>query len=245
MRKRKTFVANLDWGSFFQGLCAEDAKTLTIAMFSYAKNGEADEQAMSACVRPVWEYMKNQLCEYKQDYDEVCKRNSENGKKGGRPKKLTDAEAEEKSESEKSRRFSENLQKHDYDSDSDNDCDSDSDYERDHKKTRAHENEATRCFGKYQNVFLTDSAYRQYKRNHPDTDEVIEELSAAVKAYPNKYGGDSDALLSRFLAARRRSEPRKTAYAPPDSKPPSYDIEAALRRSRHLDPVKTKRTDRS
>lgn len=60
--------------------------------------------------------------------------------------------------------------------------------------------------GKFQNVFLTDKEYESYRREHPDIDEIIEELSASIETQPYKYGkGHPTAWLDKFITQKRKT----------------------------------------
>ena len=111
-----------DFYEVFEALSAEDRGALIMAIFDH-ENGRAEPQDLSPVVNIAYLVIRRVLDRDAKSYADRCEQNSQNGKKGGRPKK-TEAEFEE---SEKSERFFEKAKKADSDSDSDNDSDSDRD----------------------------------------------------------------------------------------------------------------------
>lgn len=257
--KRKTFVINSDWYAFMENLNRDDEHDLIRAIFSYAANDEDISEELNSTTMVAWGFIKQQLKDYRDEYEKVCQKRSESGKKGGRSNKKTaeplNDEAEKANESKKSKCFFEKQMQHDNDSDNDSDCDSDNDNDSvcDNKKIRTHTQNKS-AFGKYKNVFLTKEEYSAFKAQYSFADEVIEELSSAAMAYPKKYSGNSAALLDRFIAQDKinrqgkhirekygKSPPQYSAEKISQSNPPSYDINAALERSRRLNPNDTKK----
>ena len=275
--KRKTFVINSDWYTFIENLDRDEEHDLIRAIFAYASNDEDISEELNDKTMVAWGFIKQQLKDYRDEYEKVCQKRSENGKKGGRGNKKTaetdtvdaNSDDEKADESKKSKCFFEKQMQHDSDndndsdSDNDNDNDSDSDSDSDNesvcdnKKIHTH-TQNKEAFGKYKNVFLTKDEYSAFKSQYSFADEVIEELSSAAMAYPDKYSGNSAALLDRFIAQykiKRQSKQIREKYgkSPPQYSvkeisqlnPPSYDINAALERSRKLTPNDTKKRSTS
>ena len=60
--------------------------------------------------------------------------------------------------------------------------------------------------GKFQNVFLTDEEYEKYRSEHPDIDEIIEELSDAIETDPNRFSkGHPTAWVNKFIRQKRKT----------------------------------------
>ena len=60
--------------------------------------------------------------------------------------------------------------------------------------------------GRFQNVFLTDDEYEEYKRKNPDIDEIIEELSEAIDTDPKKYKeGHPTSWVNKFIRQKRKT----------------------------------------
>lgn len=60
--------------------------------------------------------------------------------------------------------------------------------------------------GRFQNVFLTDEEYEAYRREHPDIDEIIEELSEAIDTDPKRYkDGHPTSWLNKFIRQKRKT----------------------------------------
>ena len=87
--KRKTFVINSDWYAFIENLNRDDEHDLIKAIFSYAANDEDISEALNEKTLVVWGFIKQQLKIYRDEYESVCLKRSENGKKGGRGNKKT------------------------------------------------------------------------------------------------------------------------------------------------------------
>ena len=67
-------------------LSLEERGMLISAAFAYAKRGEENEE-LPLAVRIVFSTIKGHIDRNREKYENICKRNSENGKLGGRPPK--------------------------------------------------------------------------------------------------------------------------------------------------------------
>lgn len=67
---------------------AEERGNILTAMLTYAATGEIPE--MNGNERFIWPTIKAQIDRDSVNYDAKCRKNRENGQKGGRPKKQTD-----------------------------------------------------------------------------------------------------------------------------------------------------------
>ncbi len=75
-------------------------------------------------------------------------------------------------------------------------------------------NERSECVrhahGIFNNIFLTDEEYKDYKLRLRDIDTVIDELSEALAANPEKYGhGDIKAWLNKFIRRKYGKLPER------------------------------------
>ena len=75
-------------------------------------------------------------------------------------------------------------------------------------------NERSECVrhahGIFNNIFLTDEEYKDYKLRLRDIDTVIDELSEALAANPEKYGhGDIKAWLNKFIRQKYGKLPER------------------------------------
>ena len=87
---KDSFIAYLEWLENCEELTDEEFGQLMRAVFKYAKNGlipTFSDRGMSLAWKPI----RQALDRTSDKYEEKCKRNSENGKKGGRPKKTEDS----------------------------------------------------------------------------------------------------------------------------------------------------------
>lgn len=114
---KDSFIFHLDFIDE-ELLTAEEIGLLTIAAIHYAQERMIPEFEDRALML-VWRNIQKRLDADFEAYEEKCRMNSENGKKGGRPKK-TERFSEE---TEKTERFFEKAKKADIDIDIDNDID--------------------------------------------------------------------------------------------------------------------------
>ena len=128
-KEKNSFVLYHDWLGAFETLSAEESKQLIIAIIKYSMS-DADPEQRSAGFNMAWQFIKPTLQRDKESYYEKCKTNAENGAKGGRPKKAI-TKNENRTETEKTERFSKKAKKADTDNDNDNDTDNDNDSDND------------------------------------------------------------------------------------------------------------------
>ena len=86
MTEKKSFVMYLDFWEQLEFLSCEQRGELITAVYEYVRNGEV-ESAISPIAKAVFLGVKQALDRDARAYEETCKRNKENGKHGGRPKK--------------------------------------------------------------------------------------------------------------------------------------------------------------
>ena len=122
--KKNSFIIRLENYEQFEMLSDEQCGMLLKAMCKYASTGDIHD-FKDPMVALVFSFLRGQIDRDAQKYEEKCKSNSENGKKGGRPKK-TERFFEKPKETE---RFFEKPTKTlcDSDSDCDPECEPDSD----------------------------------------------------------------------------------------------------------------------
>ncbi len=86
MTPRKSFQLYLDYATYFKMLPDEEKGKLIDAIFDYVTDGKTPENLSPMCLM-AFTFIKNQYDRDDKKYQEVCKRNLENGKLGGRPRK--------------------------------------------------------------------------------------------------------------------------------------------------------------
>ena len=86
MTEKKSFVMYYDFWEQLEFLSCEQRGELITAVYEYVRNGEV-ESAISPIAKAVFLGVKQALDRDARAYEETCKRNKENGKHGGRPKK--------------------------------------------------------------------------------------------------------------------------------------------------------------
>lgn len=87
-KDKKSFVAYCDWIESFEELSDEEAGKLVKHLFRYVNDlqPECPDKLTKVCFIPIKQCLKRDL----KKYDNYIKKQIENGKKGGRPKKPTD-----------------------------------------------------------------------------------------------------------------------------------------------------------
>lgn len=101
MKKRTNFVVMTDWYELIEDLTDEQRGRVLDIMFKVALGEKYDLESEEIPVRIAMRYIAASMERMNDEYDEKCKKNAENGRKGGRPR----------TETEKSERFSEKPKK--------------------------------------------------------------------------------------------------------------------------------------
>ena len=107
MSEPKSFVLYTDNKDFLNALSDEQLGRLLRLLFDFAENKTIKNNIDDAAVNMAYIFITAQMQRDFEKYERKCKRNAENGKKGGRPCKKADA----LEETEKSERFSEKAKK--------------------------------------------------------------------------------------------------------------------------------------
>ena len=107
-QEKKSFILYESYETQFGLLSLEQRGELITAIFAYERSGIPPE-GLSPVVEMAFSFIRGALDRDREEYEEVSRRNSENGKKGGRPKKT-----------EKTDPFSEKPKKAYNDNDNDN-----------------------------------------------------------------------------------------------------------------------------
>lgn len=90
-RERPGFVFYKNWQDVFEELNDRQAKLLIMSIFRYVNEGMLPDSDTLESLGPFGRYgfrvISRQLDLDSQKYAETCRRNAENGRKGGRPRK--------------------------------------------------------------------------------------------------------------------------------------------------------------
>ena len=86
MARPKSFLLYLDSEKLLRMLPADEVGRLTWALFEYVRTGSVTEE-LSLAGQIMLQSMLNFVDRDLENYEKICKMNSEKGKKGGRPKK--------------------------------------------------------------------------------------------------------------------------------------------------------------
>lgn len=85
MADKKSFLVYFDWEEPFSCLDNAELGELFRAMVKYAKN-EEEPEFENKTLYLVFTFIKNAIDRDKAAYEEKCKKNAENGRKGGKKK---------------------------------------------------------------------------------------------------------------------------------------------------------------
>ena len=118
--EKSNFVMHTEYMEHIQLLDMDQRGVLLTALMLYQMGEELPE--MDAVTQMCFSFMKARIDRDNEAYEEKCRKNAENGSKGGRPKKPNGSD-EKRTVSEKTERFSEKPKKADTDTDTDTDID--------------------------------------------------------------------------------------------------------------------------
>ena len=180
--KNSGAILYFEYAEHFDLLSREDRGDLVTAMLEYGMSGVVTTE-LSTCARMAFSFIKKQMDRDAEKYKEKCKKNSENGSRGGRPKKDDPAEkANGFSEDEKKPNgFSENPTKPNGDfkktkkaNEKENKKEKENTLSGERVDARARESTPSpdkKGYGKHQNLFLTAAEYAEVQK-HVDPDYV-------------------------------------------------------------------------
>ena len=157
----------------------------------------------------AFEFMALQKKLDRKKYEEKCRKNRENGKKGGRPPKPKKANG-----------FFQNPNDNDNENDNDNKNDND---------TRFHDDFSS--FGTFSNVQLTETERAALKQQYERSEELIDKVSLWLRSAKNDVP-DHFGLCIKF--ASNDNWPKKKEYVPPkmpEVQDPLSEEEQALKMS--------------
>ena len=152
----------------------QEVGTLIRHMLRYLESGEPP--VLSGNLRFIWATIQDQIDRDAASYDSKCRRNRENGMKGGRPKNQaviskTDGFSENRTPPKEKKR--ENAKKKERENE--NAC-------------NAAKPPSRRKYGSYKNVLFTDSEYSKLQQEFPgDYADRIERLSEYIASTGKSY----------------------------------------------------------
>ena len=89
-KKMTSFLMYTDFETAFDFLSLEDRGMLITLIFQYVRIGSTDCAGASDLVKLAFSMIKGHIDRDREQYEEKCKINAENGRKGGRPRKAKD-----------------------------------------------------------------------------------------------------------------------------------------------------------
>ena len=202
--ERKNFLLYHNFYNQFELLGMEERGTLITAIFQYAKEGKTDV-AMSPLVEMAFSIIRDTLDRDAETYRKTCRKNAENGKKGGRPpkKSASGSACHEASEpsflSAKTERFFSKPKKADKDKDKDNDKDNDKDIDKD--KDRDKDRNGSASSSLIASGASLGSAVSQKKNAAQGAQEARGLLREDDREALLSLGVDGDYLLARAARA--------------------------------------------
>lgn len=174
-------MLNNEWASMFASLPDDQAGKLIKSAFAYHMGEDAriDDPILGA----VFDMVKIVIDQNREAYEKTCARNTENGKKGGRPKKRLEPTETQKTQSVFLE--TERLPKNPNEANR-------------IEKNRKEKNKIKHLYGEYKKVSLTDEEHEKLVSDYGEqkTEKAITFLDAyiAEKGYKSK---------SHYLALRR------------------------------------------
>lgn len=132
MAEHKSFIIYKDWRVLVDTLEDTSAGRLFKALFAYACDGERSALEDVQQIQALYEFMVQQIEKNEEKYQQRCKKNAENGAKGGRPSTKKPKKTEGFSENQMLARGCEINRSQAKKADNDNDKDKENDNEKDH-----------------------------------------------------------------------------------------------------------------
>lgn len=185
MTEKKSFLMYTSYLDNVEILSDEEAGQLLKAIYAFVNGNELPK--LDRVVQLTFNPIKSHLERDKEKYDNICKRNSENGKKGGRP--------QNPKEPKKSERFSEKPKK--ADNDNENENENVNGNVNDNKNENADDNKNDSSLPE---LSLTQTEYETLceKYGKKRTDSYITKVQHCARLNPKPYE-DAYAVLDRWL----------------------------------------------
>jgi hypothetical protein len=201
----------------------EERGELITNIFIYMRTGIVPE--MSLILKMAFSSIKDTLDRDSQSYENKCKLNSENGKKGGRPRKADGYEFSEKTE-----RFLEKAKKADKDKEEDKETEEDKDKDND-TDTEVEVEGYLNGFTRIATTTHIEKEIKDFLESKGVPPEYIEYVEMRAAYYSGVCGKDVGALVLEWWQSDR-SNPRwgatKSKTHTSASPPPNNDVEAWL-----------------
>ena len=229
--KSKSFMLYKDWQMIFDALDTDAQRgELIMAVFDYAVTGQRPE--LEGMTKLAFTVIAAQLERDADKYNEVCKKRSENGKKGGRPAKST-AEKADNANGSPDKQTKAKKAHTDTDTETDTETDTDTERETDTETetlpaaaaaapTPADKN---RTYGEFGNVTLKNSDHRKLCEEYGQQtvsayiDKMDDYLEQSGKSYKNCY-----AALKKWIREDMAKSPAETVSTADDNT--SFDLDA-------------------
>lgn len=209
--KKKSFILYIDYREHLDLLSDEERGKLFTALFDYAESGS--EPDLTGAARMAYSFIRSQMDRDAASYAETCRKRSEAGKQGGRPKtketnekqkkpKKANGFSEKQTEAKKANTDNDTVTDTDTDNDNDNDTVTDTDNEtppnpqggtETQEGTDAQERRFAEFWDEYPRKVGKKAARDSWKRIKPDAklfDSIMYAVRAAKKSQEwTKEGG--------------------------------------------------------
>ncbi len=236
-KERKSFVLYFNFYNQIKLLSAEDQGRVFCAIFEYAM-GKGEPRGLSPTAEIVFSFIRDMIDIDNEKYADICKKRSENGKKGGRPPKIT----------EKTKSFFEETNKayKDKDTEKDNEKDTEKDNDTGTVKDKENKTESgkTNCSAEkssavsdasHSSASVSDrSASVSHRLSEEDMDflkakgveaEYARERTERAAEYAEKKGESLRSVLLSWWISDRGKGGRPKALRRYEREPPSFDTD--------------------
>lgn len=198
MAEKKSFSLYKSWYPMVKAMTDDNRGKLFGAIYDYQVNGT--EPDAESNIYPIFCLMKSKFDEDNIKYEEACKRNAENGAKGGRPKTQNNPVGFTKTHS--------NPQKADTDTETDTDTHTDTDtdiYNKKSKRAPRHR------YGEYKNVLLSDNDLEVLNSEYgeEETQKAIKRLDEYIETSGKKYKNHRLVMKNWVFRAVKEDKSRK------------------------------------
>jgi len=226
--ERKSFVLYFNYYNQIKLLSPEDQGRVFCAIFEYAMNGILPCD-LSKTAEIVFSFIRDMIDIDNEKYEDICRKRSENGKKGGRPPKNV----------EKTKSFLNEAKKayNDTDKDTENDTDTEKVTDTGTDKDKDIDSGKTNCSASSQGLsersadsvtasrLLSEEDMDFLKNKGVETAYVEERLERAAEYAARKGESLRSVLLSWWIGDRdKRGRPRPVQVS--EKEPPSFDMDS-------------------
>ena len=221
---KKSFIVYADWEEYFEDVSEKQLAAVFKALFRYAADGTEPE--FKGAARSIFRMMKNCLDRDAGKWEDKCRKNAENGRKGGLAKAAKKAALPNGKNSLANLADSESDSVSESVSDSDRESESESEREKACSAGSASPSPA-QALGEFGNVFLSEEEKRSLAAEfgRPAVDKAVNEISEYCASLGKRYKSWPAAVrrwIKRDNAPRSAPAPRPNYHSARDE---NYDLD--------------------